>query len=418
MILAATIFLRSVLSIDLNLAARYFQEASWASQDDAGALWGAKLYGPTLFVDPQTGDIVANQADQKGALTSAGTVFVGKVPLSFAAANTAMDWNGVKWSVIMWPLPERPVDRARLIMHESWHRIQSDIGLPPAITHNEHLDSKEGRIWLLMEYRALAKALPAWGDERKTALSDALTFRTYRRSLFPSAAENEDRMEVHEGMAEYTGICCSGRTNSEGRYYMAGRLKLNSLKPSLTYAFAYETGPAYGLLLDQYDEHWRKGLNPKSSLSELLAAAAHIAVGKVDRAEAIKRAQAYDGNSLIKQETKRDEERTKQLKEFRQTLIEGPRLHLPSTGNFTFDPNAVYPIPPTGTVYLGSKLSEEWGVLETTGPVLIDSQYKNSWVQAATGTDPSKGMTWKLTLNPGWKLVHGSRKGDWEVAKG
>jgi len=81
--------------IDPALAKRYFREAQWASDDDGGKLWGTKLYGPTLFFDPATGDTVANQADGEKKLTAKDGLFVGMVPKDFAGANTALDWSGV-----------------------------------------------------------------------------------------------------------------------------------------------------------------------------------------------------------------------------------------------------------------------------------------------------------------------------------
>ena len=90
---------------------------------------------------------------------------------------------------------------------------------------------------------------------------------------------------------------------------MAGRLKLAALKPALSYAFAYETGPAYGLLLDMGAPGWRRELKPDSSLSGLLAARNKIDPIKPELDDVLKRSADYDGATLIAAETKRDEER-------------------------------------------------------------------------------------------------------------
>ncbi|HUR26811.1 MAG TPA: hypothetical protein VM509_01385, partial [Planctomycetota bacterium] len=331
--------------VDPALAKRYFQEAQWASDDDGGKLWGVKLYGPTLFFDPATGEVIANQADGEKKLTTKDGVFTGKVPKDFAGANTALDWAGVHWTVVLWPLPGTTVERTRLVLHESWHRIQGDIGLPGESVRNEHLGTKDGRIWLLMEYRALSKALPAWGAERTRALEDALAFREYRRSLFAEAAEQEDRMEVHEGLAEYTGLACSGLGNDGARYYLSNRLKLAALKPALSYAFAYETGPAYGLMLDMSGKDWRKDLAPSGSLSALLAEWNHIDPGDPTLEQVTERARAYDGDALIAAETKKDAEAKLAEAKYRREFVTGPVLRLPLVEkNYTFDPNAVVPL--------------------------------------------------------------------------
>jgi len=404
--------------IDPALAQRCFQEVRWASEDDAGKLWGKPLYGPTLFFDPASGEVVANQADKEGKLRESAGVFAGSVPRDFAGANTALDWAGVHWTVVLWPLPETSFQRARLVLHESWHRIQDEIGLPSARVGNEHLATKDGRIWLLMEYRALAKALPAWGPERKRALEDALAFRAYRRSLFPKAAAEEDRMEVHEGLAEYTGFAAAGLSNNEARYYMAGRLKLAALKPALAYAFAYETGPAYGLLLDMGEADWRRDLKPSSSLSDLLAARNKIEPGKPVLADVQKRSADYDGAALIAAETKRDEEQKAAEARYRHDLVSGPVLRLALVQkNFTFDPNAVVPLAGEGTIYLGAKFIDEWGILTADGAVLASADFSNVRVPAPASATELKGAGWTIELNPGWKLVAGKRAGDFTVAR-
>jgi phage tail protein X len=57
-----------------------------------------------------------------------------------------------------------------------------------------------------MEWRALERALRQTGPARSAAIADALLFRTYRRTLFPDSAKNENALELNEGLAEYTGV--------------------------------------------------------------------------------------------------------------------------------------------------------------------------------------------------------------------
>lgn len=59
-------------SIDTKLAAQYFRQLKQNSDRDAGKTWGLALYGPILFVDPRTGNVVANQADLEHRLTAQG----------------------------------------------------------------------------------------------------------------------------------------------------------------------------------------------------------------------------------------------------------------------------------------------------------------------------------------------------------
>jgi len=77
---------------------------------------------------------------------------------------------------------------------------------------NDHLDTLEGRLWLQLEWRALARALETDGGERLTAIRDALAFRRTRRDLFPGAAEAERKAEIREGLAQYTGTVAGSLT--------------------------------------------------------------------------------------------------------------------------------------------------------------------------------------------------------------
>lgn len=167
--------------IDIALASQYFQEARTLCSRDNGKLWGVSLCAPILFVDRKTRTIVANQADREGVLIKDGNVFVGKLPAKVNIANTAIEWAGVKWTMIIFPLPEDKYRRANLMAHEMWHRIQDEIGFPSSGAANNHLDSRDGRVWLQLEWRALASALSSRGRQRRQAIADALLFRAYRK---------------------------------------------------------------------------------------------------------------------------------------------------------------------------------------------------------------------------------------------
>src|ERR1041384_4843095 len=144
---------------DLALAQQYFQEAQGICTRDAGQLWGVSLCGPMLLVDPATRTVFANQADANGALTKQGAVFTGHWPEDQNIANTAVGWAGAKWTMIRWPLPTNEMERKRLMMHELFHRVQDEINLPAANPSNDHLDTRDGRVWLQLEWRALRAAL-------------------------------------------------------------------------------------------------------------------------------------------------------------------------------------------------------------------------------------------------------------------
>ena len=130
------------------LAARVFAERQAACDRDRGRLWGVSLCGPLLFVDPATRAVVANRDSASLHGTARDGVVVGTLPASIVVANTAFALDGERWSMVVWPLPDDPIARGILVMHESWHRMQDSVGLPAANPPNDHLDTADGRFWL------------------------------------------------------------------------------------------------------------------------------------------------------------------------------------------------------------------------------------------------------------------------------
>ncbi|HZT41262.1 MAG TPA: hypothetical protein VFA07_03690 [Chthonomonadaceae bacterium] len=398
---------------------QYFAEAKAASDADGGKLWGRPLYGPMIFLDTETRTIYANQPDPEHRLTEKNGVYISKVGPEFPTGNTSTRFGGTTWTTIPFDnMPDTRIARARLMMHESFHRIQNDLGLPPGQARNVHLDDKDGRTWLRLEWRALSVALVSWGPERSQAIRDALTFRAYRRSLYPDAAREEDRMEVHEGLAEYTGIALDGLDNQSNRWFMAGRLKVDAQRPSYPYSFAYETGPAYGLLLDMGSQDWRKGLTPASSLSGLLAAAEHFQAPDPLESAAVERANAYRPADIFTSEDKREREREHAIAEYRRILVTGPVLELPLAHmNFSFNPNEVVPLGDEGNVYPTTTISDTWGTIEAQKGARINKTFSAAYVSAPTSADHLAGDGWKLSLKPGWKVVPGEKPGSFKVAR-
>jgi hypothetical protein len=421
LVLAAAPALPQQPAIDRALARQYFAEAKSISDKDNGALWTVPLCGPLLFVDSDTRDAVANQADLEEKLKPAAGVFAGTAPPTLGVANTAVAWAGVQWTMVMWPPPQYKSPRMRLMLHECFHRVQEKIGLPPADPMNGHLDSLDGRIWLQMEWRALEHALWQRGDERRRDIADALYFRNFRRSLFPGAAARETTLEMHEGMAEYTGVKLSTTSPEEFAVVAASSLRSAPTRTqSYARSFAYTSGPAYGGLLDAGNPQWRKGLTPATNLGELLARAYAIDPPALSKTEALRRAERYDGGEVVAIETRHEEKHQAQIAAAKKLFVDGPVLKLPvgKEFDFTYDPNAVLALDDNLTLYQGDvRVSDEWGILRASdGALFLRKDGKFVSVQVPAPADAAKsplsGKGWTLELKSHWKLVPGERTGD------
>jgi hypothetical protein len=402
-------------AINVRLAEQYFREAKTLADRDHGRLWGVTLDGPLMFAEPRSRMIVANQADRQGKLTARGPVFIGHLPINEGIANNAITWAGVRWTMVVWPLPSNRDDRAVLMMHESWHRIQGPLGFPASFPANHHLDTPEGRLWLQLEWRALAAALGRDAKERRAAIEDTLLFRARRRGLFPQAATEERSLEMHEGVAEYTGVKLSGLADSAMREYVRKNLEQRPKKmATFVRSFAYLSGPAYGLLLDEAGVAWRK--DPQGDFGALLQLSQSITLRKNLSEAADVRARAYQGEALREAETKREAARQERIADYRARLIDGPVLLLPlKKAQTTFDPNNLQPLPGHGTVYPNLRISDLWGTLAVSRGALMSADFSKAYVSAPLDPDkrPLKGDGWQLELNDGWKLQPGKRAGDY-----
>ncbi|HXG68697.1 MAG TPA: hypothetical protein VNO70_26610 [Blastocatellia bacterium] len=404
--------------IDATLARQYFHEAQNLCNQDGGKLWGVSLCGPIIFVDRQTRAVVANQADRESNLSLSGDVYVGKLPDKINIANTAVEWAGVKWTMVIWPLPEDVYARASLLAHELWHRIQNDIGLPGSMPANHHLDSRDGRIWLQLEWRALATALSHRGPRRLQAVQDALAFRAYRRKLFPQAAAEERALEMSEGLAEYTGVKLSGRPDRAA--HAASLLREAEKRESFVRSFAYASGPAYGILLDEAGAKWRSGLKPDSDLGNLLRESLAVKLPEDIEEEAAKAARSYDGDALRAAESEREEKRRQLIAAYRSRLVEGPVLAIPlQQMSMQFNPGNLQPLDSLGTVYPDIRIVDLWGILTVTKGALMSPTFTKIQVPAPAnpGARPVEGDGWKLELNAGWMIAPGERKGDYVIKK-
>jgi len=408
---------QSAPSIDAAKAGAAFAEAQRVSTRDNGRLWGKPLYGPMLFVVPATRAVVANEPDAGGVLHRDGDVYAGTLPKDIAIANTAVEWEGKRWTMVMWPLPQNSQPRDRLLAHESFHRIQSELEIPYSNPENAQLDTLEGRLWLQLEWRALAVALAASGEAQTQAIRDALAFGAHRHEMFPGSGETERALMMNEGLAEYTGIAASAPDVASGRWRMITRLT-SPEADTFVRSFAYASGPAYGLLLDERLPDWRSRIKPTPDLTVLLGGT----VPSSPTAAFEKRALVYGEAALRIVETEREARAQVERARYRKLLVDGPTLTVSDAGKFmyTFDPNAVVPLPGFGMVFPTSQVSDQWGTLDIQeGGALMAADYHSLRVAAPPNIDGShvKGPGWTLDLAAGWRVVPGDKAGSFVLRK-
>lgn len=392
--------------VDQQRAEAYFKEASDICQRDGGRLWGVSLCGPMVFADVRSRTLATNQPRP-----------AGEWPRVLGFANAPVEWGGSRWAAYMWDfttaLPT-PRYRREFILHELFHRIQPDLGLTTLSGQNAHLDTVEGRVWLRLEWRALARALAQSGDDRNRAVGDAAAFRLKRRSQFAGAAENERREEITEGLAQYTGTVATAASHPEAVASAIEHLAAAEQHETFLQQ-AYTTGVAYGILLDDASPDWRRRVRSDSDLGQMLIATLEIR----PVADAVEASARYGGAEVRAAEQTRDEQQRARLLELRNRFVDGPGLLVPSGGGGTFNAVGATPIPGAGTVFvLPYRQRGDWGTLEATKGVLVNEDGTRRLpgpvrIEGATLT----GDGWTVTVAPGWTLRSGPRSGDYQIIR-
>ena len=227
----------------------YFSDLKIACKHNEN-VWGKNLYGPILFVERSDRTVYANRNTDSGLLKKNGSIFTGKLPDEINLANTAVEWNGRRWAMIMLPISTDKQKRINLMAHELFHLWQPDFGFKSFNPDLKHLDQKNGRIYLRLETEALKQAALK-PDEAEKHLRNALTFRSYRNQLYPKTDSLENLLELNEGICEFTGQELSGRTEQERLENFIKRIDYFVSTPSYLRSFAYETIPVYGYFLKQ-----------------------------------------------------------------------------------------------------------------------------------------------------------------------
>ncbi len=404
--------------IDIAQAKAVFAETKAISDKEGGRLWGMKLYGAMFFVDPETRYTIANEPDPNGLLHAQDGVYVGTLPKDVPISNAPTVWEGKRWTELMWPMYGDALSQHIALAHEPFHRIQPALHLDAPDSLNLQLDTPEGRLWLQLEWRALAAALIETGPRQTQAVRDAVAFRNYRHQLFPGSAKTEASLEIAEGVPEYTGVMAGGYDHYSGLWHTIAKLVDPDQSVTFVRWFAYTSGPAYGLLLDERLPGWRKTLNAQSDLGALLASTLHGGT----QTSAEKRAPFYGEAALKLTEADRAAKAAAEKAHYRALLVDGPTLTLASAGHFafTFNPSTLVGLGDAGSVYPTFHVTDAWGTLDVKDGVLVPTDFSRSSVAAPADPTVShiEGSGWTLDLAPGWKLVPGAKPGSYAVQKG
>lgn len=356
----------------MEKAAPSFENLKKVSDADNGKLWGKTLYGPTMFVDVETRNLVANQQNRENSFEQKGSLFFGRLPEDIVIANTAINYCGEDWSCVIWDGNRDLQTNTHLLIHENWHRIQDEIGLPACGSFNQHLDEAESELLLKLELSILKTLLQDNFKDLTEGLRDAMTVRKMRQTKFPNG--NENQFECHEGMAEYTAfkILPLDNDNEEIRKGLAASAIIKGMdNGGFGNSFAYLTGPAYGLLLDEVVPEWRKSVCSGQTIPDVISTVVPIP-DTVDSAEIDRISTSYNAADYLSIERIRLEARDKEDAALRAVFSESKWLVIPNNNtHFGFDPNErLVAYDSLGVIYKTMQLKGDFGTINVKNGII------------------------------------------------
>ena len=287
----------AVAQVDQQRAQEFFKEAQALCERDGGRLWGVSICMPMVIGDARTQTFATSQPPPDAPR-----------PKLIGLLNGPIQWGDTMWAALSWDTianwPART--RGEAFLHESFHIVQRSKGIaapdparlgPNIRSENEHLDAVDGRYWLRLEWRALARALRESGELRAQAVREALAFRQARHTRYPDHVVSEYALDMNEGLASYTGTVLAAPSEADAIARALELLAAAEDGDSFVRTFSYNSGPAYGLLLDAASPGWprRMGVSDEPAVAVDARARGPTCRGRRGGCRAIRRRRAPRG---------------------------------------------------------------------------------------------------------------------------
>ena len=406
----------AVAQVDQQRAQEFFREAQALCERDGGRLWGVSICAPMVIGDARTQTFATSQPPPDAPR-----------PNLIGLVNGPTQWGDTMWAAMTWETmtnwPART--RGEAFLHESFHIVQITKGIgapdrgrlrPNTRSENEYLDAVDGRYWLRLEWRALARALRESGELRSQAVREALAFRQARLTRYPDHVVSEYFLDINEGLASYTQTVLAAASAEDAIARALEHLAGAEDGESFVRTFAYTSGPAYGLLLDAASPGWPRRMRTGDEPAVLLMRA----LGVQPVADAGAAAVRYGGAELRAAEEQREQQRRTRIAELRRRFVDDPVFLMPGGGRGMSDSRGAVVIPDVGTIYLHAyRQTGPWGALEADSGVLISTDGRTRRLPAPVRGDSTtiSGDGWKFKAAPGWVVREGVRRGDYEVVR-
>lgn len=388
-------------------AKEYFAAVEDICNKDNGMLWGENLYGPVMYVDSRSRTLYGNVPDREGLLKEKEGIYTGILPRERIIANNVIEFGGMKFAMV--PIPDQE-DRYRMVtrsVHSLFHCFQDRNNLKPSTFSTRHLNQKNARLYLKLEWKALTNAISSSGEARNQAIRDALVFRGARRELFPDAIADENKFENYEGLTTFTYIklCTAGQDEIRTRILeYLDRIYQNN---SYVWGYGFVHGALYATLLNDKGFDFRQIKTSDFDLGLATREAYGVTLPEVCRDVAGSLAFNYDIQSIRNEESEREALINENTRRIVTTFSERPVVTINmESPNFSFEPEDINYLDTLGTLYEKLRVSDNWGRLAVdNGGALLTNDLRTLRVSAReflAERNHISGDGWHLILNDGW----------------
>jgi len=373
---------------------------------DGGELWHHELWGSVFITDSKTGEFVSN-IDTIPYSKIIDNYFVGRVPDSLKNGQSPnLGKNVVSYTYYEDRLNDNAIED---IVHDLFHVLQRKINIHTKTYAANHLANEQSRIYIRLEWDYLLKAIEENEQQTKIAYIDTAIFmRNYRRSLYSGADTIENKFEILEGTAQFTGVHLTYKTEQLRLTKIEQFKERIEALQDYTRNHGYLTGLLYCSLLSQFSESWTKEVNINTDLATLLKHYSHASSITVD----IKKFKVTPSYQRFKKEediiaSKKDKEK----REISSRFVENNILNISmKDASFKFNPTTFLHLDSLGTYCPYFMVSCAWGELSVQHSGGI---FSNDWQTliipavniCVNDSLITNGEDWNIQLTKGWELV-------------
>ncbi len=404
--------------IPIDSASYYFRAYKSACELDNGKLWGINLYTNQIIFNEEKRYVICNFKDSLGLLKPHQGLFSGYLPDTIKPEQLGFSTWVHKW-------PRSSINQAEnvgIFIHESFHFYQDSLKIKPKGYNNKHMSETNARISIKMECYFLMKAI--LDSNRNTAyINEAIKCRLWRQKQYPQKISDEQSLELHEGLAQYTGnyIACKYfdvkiQKLAIRHYYSLIEGNDSIITSSFERSFGYVSGQFYAVLLDRFYPEWRNNISENSDLGAMLKSGLNIKIDTSNFDMFIN----YKDNLKFQEVLNIENDRKKRFEKYKLSILKefdkSLTFTIPrdSTFHFQFNPRTMLTFEDGSFYFPYFNASGNWGEVKVRngGGIfykdIVKIQFKSEDLKISDQSI-SFSDNWIMVLKEGWSFKKEAR---------